>query len=111
MCKILKAGLFVIVSMFTTQATANSPFTESLLTGITLHDAGNVIIVTFSSDIANAETCSINNQMVVEKTHPFFKEIYSALLASFTTNTKVSGWVNGCYEWGMPKMTRLDLTK
>lgn len=111
MVRSIRVGLFLLMAMFFTNAPANSSFSITSVTGVVVHSNGNVILVTLADHVTNAEGCNINNQMVIEKTHPFFKEMYSALLSAFHSETKIRGWVNGCYLWGMPILTRLDLTK
>jgi len=111
MFRSMKIVLLVIAAIFCSSVSANSPFSTTTINGITVHDHGNVIIIRLADNVSNGEGCSINNQLVVEKTHPFFKEMYSALLSAFHTGTKIHGWVKTCYSWDMPILTRLDMKK
>jgi len=103
--------LLIASMMISLPADANSRFSEARISILTMHDFGDDILVTFSGPITTSEGCTINNQVALQKTRPFFKEMYSALLSAFHGNIKVAGWVNGCHAFGMPNLTRLDLVK
>lgn len=112
MLKNLKTYLIIALAIiFSSSASANSAFSQTTITSVIVHDHGNVILIKLADNVTNNEGCSINNQMVVKKSHPFFKEMYTALLSAFHAGSKIHGWVNTCYDWDMPTLTRLDLTK
>ncbi len=107
----LKLVIFFMSVLVCAHASANSPFSTSTISGIVVHDGGNEIFIELSSTVTNSENCSINNQLALKKTHPFFKEMFSALLSAFHAGTPIQGWVNTCHQFNMPVLTRLDLKK
>ena len=107
----LKIVVLALLALIAFNASANSPFSEATVKGITVHDFGREILIELSSTVTNSENCRLNQRLALRKTHPFFGEMYSALLSAFHTGTPVHGWVNTCHEFGMPVLTRLDMRK
>ena len=109
--KLLKNSYILVFLVFGLNVNANSQFSRTTISGITIHDYGSEILIELSSAVTNSEGCQVNNQLVLKKDHPFFKEMYSGLLSSFHAGTAIEGWVNTCHSWKMPVLTRLDLKK
>lgn len=105
--------LFAVFFMLSSGiAAANSSISETKVSRIIVHDFGTAILVGLTSNVTNSEGCAINNQLVLAKSHPFFREAYSALLTAYSSGSTISGWVNGCdATFGGLKLTRLDLVK
>lgn len=92
----MKKYVVAILLLCPMVASANGPFSSSTVKGITMHDFGNQILVQFPAPLTHTEPCADKGTLVVEKTHPFFKEMFSALLSAFHAGTPIVGWVNGC---------------
>lgn len=105
--------IFVFLCIcFSMNCFANSPLNQNTITAIVLHDFGNEVFIYTLSPITNQEGCQKNSVITLQKNHPFFKEMYSALLATYYAGGKFSGWVNGCNPiLSSPILTRLDLVK
>lgn len=87
-------------------------YAASPLQSVVLHDFGSQVLLYLPAAVANGERCANNNLLVVEKTHPFFKEMFAAGLSTFQANTKIAGWVHGCNPtFGAPVLIRLDMVR
>lgn len=96
--------------LFCNSVFANSGFSNSKISAITIHDYWNVLVIELKSPVATGEGCAVSNAVVLQKNHYMFKEMYAALLSAFHAQTVISGWANGCFiEY--PILTRLDLRK
>lgn len=105
----LLVGLFLCIG---TTAFANSSFEPGRITIITLHDSNQYIVIYLDGGVITEEPCNSKQALYLDRNHPFFKEMYAALLSAFHAGTPVQGWVNGTGGWGgFPKLTRLDLIK
>ncbi len=98
---------------FIQPAFAASAFSPTKIAKITLHDSGDLIVVFKSAVIV--EGCKNTWAVVLQRSNPFFKERYAALLSAFHGQTLVSGYVNGCStEWqskDLAYLIRIDLEK
>lgn len=95
---------------FSVCTNANSSFGTKKVERLVFHDSGNLYVY-FFGEPSHKETCDSVITFVLPKNNPFFKEIYSGLLAAMHSGASVSGWVNGCQEiWGSTKtkITRVD---
>lgn len=103
--------LAVLISPLT--SFANSPINIVGIKGIVIHDFGTEIHIVADVTVTNSESCVQNDRLVVLKSNPSFKEIYSAALAIYLSGGKFSGWVNGCGSVAIsaPILTRMDLVK
>jgi hypothetical protein len=101
----------ISIMTFTICAQANSPINSNTIKSFVIHDWYGDIIIYTDAPITNQEGCPVNNAVLVNATSPLYKEMYSALLATYYSSGKFSGWVNGCSKFGMPTLTRLDLNK
>ena len=91
---------------------AGSPFGLTSIQTLTVHDYGNQILIYGLNPIANGEGCKETGFLVLEKTHPFFNQMYASLLATFLTKGSFTGWVGGCDPtFGAAILARLDLQR
>ena len=65
----------------------------------TMQNAYGGWLLSTSGAANNPETCS-KNIVILENTHPQYKEMYSLLLAAYTANKQVNIAVQGCHEKG-----------
>lgn len=86
-------------------------YTEVLPRSIVLHDVEQVVVLKLDNNVANDEGCAKNNELVLQKAHPLFDEIYAALLASFYSGNGIKGVVSGCFIWNQPILVRVDLMR
>lgn len=108
----IKVLLLSIIFVFSSSVFANGPIAAVTIKGLTIHDFGNEVFINLNSPVTNAEGCQRSDVLVILKTHPLFKEMYAAVLATYQTNGKIAGWVNGCNQTaGAPILTRLDLVR
>lgn len=101
--------LFLVMPVF-----ANSPIRVVTIKTLVIHDSNSQVYVTVEPAFTHNEGCQSNDVLVVLKSNPSFPQIYSALLASYHVNGKITGWVNGCDSQSgvsSPILTRLDLVK
>ncbi len=108
MKKILIAFCFSF--LFCNSAFANSPFSNTKIGKLVVHDSGAYIIVVLKSPVAVGEGCTSSNEIKLKVNHPLFKIMYATLLAALQGQTLVEGWVNGC-DGREPILTRLDISK
>lgn len=102
----------ILLFLFSFNTSANSPFSETTISGIIVHDWGTDILINLSDTVSNSEGCDYNQSLALSKNHPSFDEMYSALLAAFHAGTTIHGWVNQCHSrFKRPYLTRLDLKK
>ena len=110
MLNTLKKLLFTCMCIFSFSVYANSSFSQATINGIIVHDYGTVLLIVFNSPPVNSESCSGNDFFVLYKAHPSFKEMYAAIMLAYSTQSKVTGWVNGCdATFSRPVLTRLDM--
>lgn len=108
----IKVLLLSIIFVFSSSVFANGPIAAVTIKGLTIHDFGNEVFINLNSPVTNAEGCQRSDVLVILKTHPLFKEMYAAVLATYQANGKIAGWVNGCNQTaGAPILTRLDLVR
>ena len=104
-------SLFVIFGLLIAcSSLANSSFGTREVTKLVFHDSGNLYVY-FSGAYSHGENCISKSTYVLPHANPFFKEIYSGLLAAMHAKTKVSGWVNGCvvvWSSSSARITRVD---
>ncbi len=50
----------------------------------------------FYGDFGNAGSCTTNNSIYVKVGHPQYKEIYSTVLAAFSTGKKIQAYIHSC---------------
>jgi len=106
----MRAAALSVLVLFPGMAWANNPFTSTPIVNLTLHDWGNQVLIELPAPLSVNEGCANNSTLVVEKTHPFFREIYAAVLAARVSGKNIRGWVNGCNStFNAPILTRLDL--
>ena len=106
----MRAVVLVVLALFPGMVWANSSFTSTPIANLTLHDWGNQVLIDLPAPLSVTEGCANNSMLVVEKTHPFFREIYAAVLAARVSGKNIHGWVNGCNStFNAPILTRLDL--
>lgn len=106
----MKKYLMVLVLMVANTSSANSQFSVTNIEKFIIHDSGQEIILVLDKNVNNNESCPINNQIVLLRSHISFNELYAALLSAFYSGTNFNGWVNGCQR-DRPILTRLDLIK
>lgn len=93
---------------------ANSPINVVTIKAFVIHDSNTHIYVVVEPGVTHNEGCQRSDILVVLKSNPSFPQMYSALLAAYYANGKISGWVNGCDSQSgvsAPILTRLDLVK
>lgn len=101
----------LLLLLFSSLAIANSPFGPVKIAHVGVHDS-NTLVVTIEDDgeREHQEKCDIGrkNTLTINKESPYEKEMFAVALAAKSAGKKISGWVNGCYEyWGrkVPKLT------
>ncbi|KJY78519.1 hypothetical protein [Vibrio nigripulchritudo] len=47
-------------------------------------------------NFGNPGNCTIQNRFYVQKTHPQYKEVYSMVLAAFTSGKRVQVYIHSC---------------
>lgn len=104
-----------IFTLFLIQNTyALSEFSRTKIAKLIIHDSGDVIVL-FKSNVVTGERCQNTGQVVLQRSDPFYKDRYAALLSAFHGQTTISGYVNGCStEWqskGTAYLIRIDLEK
>jgi len=93
-------------------ANAASPFAKTKLDSVVVHDFGNQILLGLPTAASNGESCEITNVLVIQKTHPSCREMYSAVLSAFQAGGNIQGWVHGCdATFKAPVLIRLDLVR
>ena len=80
-------------------------FYNTKIAAITIYDSWNMLIIELKSPVATGEGCALSNQIVLQKNHYMFKEMYAALLSAFLAQTMISSWANGC-NGSYPNLTR-----
>ncbi len=99
----------LILTFLSINTYANSSFKESSVSKIVLHDAGSILI-SLKNGVVTNEDCSNKSYIILDSANRHYKEMYAALLASYHSGSKVSGWVNTCdTKFNFPVLTRLDL--
>lgn len=108
----IKAAILWALFFVSFAANAASPFAKTKLDSVVVHDFGNQIMLGLPAAASNGESCEINNVLVIQKTHPSFREMYSAVLSAFQASGNIQGWVHGCdTTFKAPVLVRLDLVR
>lgn len=99
--KNIKWGILIFVFL-----TAGNAFSAGYVGDGTVHFMQNAyggwIFSTNGSD-DNPDQC-LNNTVILESSHQQYKEIYSFLLAAYTSGKEVNIYVNGCNTAGYKKL-------
>ncbi|MDS7944273.1 hypothetical protein RMA95_10190 [Acinetobacter sp. V110_1] len=96
--------------IFCNSVFANSPFPQTKVGKLVVHDSGSYVIVVLKSPVATGEGCASSNEIKLNANHPLFKIMYATLLSALHGQTLIEGWVNGC-DGREPILTRLDISK
>lgn len=107
----MKKFLFAVAFLLSGTVNASSNFGVQSVGKIVLHDSGNILVTFVSDQVVHTESCGSQKTYVLQKTNVFLKEMYSGLLAALYSDTKISGYVDGCTTiWSQtyPTITRID---
>jgi len=109
---LMRGGLLLALTLTSLSSHANSHFNPTSIRALSMHDSNQYILIDIEGTVGSAEGCQ-STTLVLEKSWPFFKEIYAAALAATATGQSIRGWVNGCVQIysspPMPKLTVLTL--
>lgn len=89
--------IFLFVALLPCFATANSTFGNQVITAVTVHDSGH-LMVTLQA-VSHSEFCATEdkkNTVILNPNSPNLKEMYSMALAAYLSGRRLYGWVNGC---------------
>lgn len=78
MKKILIACFFATV--LSNSTFANTPFSNTKVGKLIVHDSGAYIIVVLKSPVAVGEGCASSSEIKLKVNHPLFKIMYATLL-------------------------------
>lgn len=101
---------FFLSLIFCNPVFANSPFPQTKIGKLVVHDSGSYVIVVLESSVATGEGCASSNEIKLNVSHPLFKIMYATLLSALHSQAVIEGWVNGC-DGREPILTRLDISK
>jgi hypothetical protein len=83
-------------------AVANSYNGTNEIVSIGIHDSGHALVqLATASNTENCASPNLEKYILIPKTNPNFKLMYSTALLALTTGRPIQGWVNGCTDlWG-----------
>jgi predicted transcriptional regulator len=90
-------GIISIFMLFPYLASANSSFGNQVVTAITVHDSGHLMVTL--EQVSHSESCATDGQkntVILNPNSPHLKEMYSTAMAAYVSGRNLFGWVNGC---------------
>ena len=111
---ILNISLIALV-IHSAPSFSNSSFGPVNVISVSVSDF-NMLTLEIDPNAANKHTeqCDIErkNQLVINPSSPYEKEMFSIALAAKASGKSITGWVNGCHTFGAykaPKMTVISI--
>jgi hypothetical protein len=79
---------------------------------LVVHDWGTAVFVVMPAAASPGESCNPTaTTMVIQRTHPLFKELYAAALLAQSTRATIGGYTYGCDPnlYNLPILQRIDI--
>lgn len=98
-----------IVVLFLTSISSLSYSASGAITIVHFYQGHDGVLL-LKENMTNPDNCSRNDRYILSSAHPFFKEIYSLLLAAHLSDQPVDVGVEGCVE-NFPSVRHVLSTK
>lgn len=103
--KFYKYSVVAVLMLASQLSTAGGETSLGEVTAITLYKTHTGILVNHVNAI-DPDTCGRNDYFIFPKTHPYYTEGYSLLLAAHMSGKKVRLVIEGCHE-GIPAIKHI----